>query len=125
MSGGGLRPGIRRVNVRWDAQMSEMQLRCEDCSKGGRTQSYWPATLEFWYPRLGLQRCRACHNDRRRAVRRTKMDAAAKQRAYYAANRTHRLEWVHSYRDKNRERINALRRAAYARKVAAKREVEG
>jgi hypothetical protein len=47
------------------------------------------------------------------------MDAAAKQRDYYKRNRVHRLAWVHAYRAANRERINALRRAAYARRKAA------
>ena len=51
--------------------------------------------------------------------------AKAKQRDYYKRNRAHRLEWVHSYRDKNRERINAVRRAAYARRVAAQRAAVG
>ena len=35
------------------------ELRCEVCSHD-RQQSYWPLTLEFWNPKQGMSRCRAC-----------------------------------------------------------------
>ncbi len=114
----------RPVLVRFDPDLREFQAQCKQCAKEGR-RSYWPLVEEMWVPRLGLQKCRACHNTARRLARRAKMDAKAKQRDYYKRNRAHRLEWVHSYRDKNRERINAVRRAAYARRVAAQRAAVG
>lgn len=118
-------PGIRRVNVRWDRTMDEPQMRCEDCARNARGPIWWPLRREFWDIRLGLARCRACHNARRRKQRRAAMDAKEKQRAYYAKNKAHRLAWVKDYRAKNRERINAVRRAAYARKVAAAKAALG
>ena len=108
----------RPVLVRFDRDMGEFQAQCGDCAKQGR-QSYFPLTLDFWVPSQGVQRCKACVNTKRRLARRAAMDAKAKQRAYYAANKAHRLAWVRDYRAKNRERINEVRRAAYARKVAA------
>ena len=117
-------PGIRRVSVRWDRTMDEPQMRCPDCARNARGPYWWPIRKEFWDIRLGLARCRACHNAKRREERRAAMDAKQKQRAYYAANRVHRLEWVTAWRNAHRDEYNAKRRAAYARRVAAKREVE-
>lgn len=115
------RPRLIRSNVRWEREMDEPQLRCESCAtKGG--PYWWPLTKEFWDPRLGFARCRACHNAARRKARRAAMDPNAKQRQYYREHREHRLAWVHDYRARNRERINELRRAAYARRVAANRQ---
>ena len=37
------------------------ELRCDDCA--GRQDGnpiYWPVTLEFWNPKAGMGRCRAC-----------------------------------------------------------------
>lgn len=119
--GGNARP----VLVRWDDGLDEVQIQCGDCARAGR-KSYWPGTREFWVPRLGFQRCRACHNTRRRLARRAAMDANAKQRAYYREHREHRLDWVRQYREANRERINALRRARYAaRKSEAAAQAPG
>lgn len=106
------------VLVMFDRDMGEWLAQCKTCAAAGR-KSYWPLNPTFFDPRLGAQSCRACHNTKRRLARRAAIDAKAKQRAYYAKNKAHRLAWVKDYRAKNRERINALRRAAYARKVAA------
>jgi hypothetical protein len=94
-------------------------MRCESCARNERGPIYWPLVKAFWDPKLGLSACRACHNTKRRLARRAAMDPAAKQRAYYAAHRSHRLAWVKEWRDKNRAAYNEKRRAAYARRKAA------
>jgi hypothetical protein len=88
------RTGVRyRQDVGWE-------LRCESCAvlHGER---YWPLTLEFWDPRHGMSRCRACwvayarrlrarspHQDyaRAEAVRRYQREWAARKRAQQRAD---------------------------------------
>jgi hypothetical protein len=110
----------RPVFVRWDPEMGEFEAQCGDCAAAAR-RSYWPLTRDFWDPRLGVQRCRACQNTRRRLARRAKIDVRAKARAYYHGHREHRLAWRKAWHAANRERVNAERRAAYAAKRAAAR----
>ena len=113
----------RPILVMFDRDMGEWLAQCKDCAKDGR-RSYWPLSTTFFEPRLGAQRCRACQNTKRRLARRAAMDAKEKQRAYYAVNRVHRLAWTTAWRNAHRDEYNAKRRAAYARRVAAKRGVE-
>lgn len=113
-----------RSNVRWSTDMDEPEMRCESCARNERGPIWWPITKTFWDPKLGLSACRACHNAARRKARRAALTAQEKQRLYYQKTRTHRLAWVKEYRDRDRGAYNAKRRAAYARRVAAKREVE-
>ena len=35
----------------------EWEGKCDSCA------TYWPLTDEFWYPRQGCRRCRACINE--------------------------------------------------------------
>lgn len=121
-----------RRPVRWNKAEEWFELRCDSCSSSGQTEAYWPLTLnakgkpEFWATSNGLQKCRACVNKERRLARRqTPDERRAAQRRYYRLNHERRISWVHEYRDKNRERINAVRRAAYARRVAAQRAAVG
>lgn len=95
-------------------------MRCDPCASSGQTRAYWPITREFWDPRSGLQKCRACHNLARRLARRqTPDERRAKQRAYYREHRDHRLAWRKAYHAAHRDEINARRRAKYAaRKIA-------
>lgn len=59
--------GVRTVTgVRYDRDLEEFQMRCGDCSRRG-LNAYWPMTLEFWEPKHGLTRCRACWKARRAA----------------------------------------------------------
>ena len=113
----------RPVLVRYNREEGYFEAQCGDCAREGR-QSYWELSTDLWVPSQGVQRCKAHINTKRRLARRAAMDAAAKQRAYYAANRAHRLAWVAAYRNKDRAAYNAKRRAAYVRRVATKREVE-
>ena len=108
----------RPVLVMFDRDLGEWLAQCKDCLARG-APSYHPLTLDFWLPSQGVQRCKACINTKRRIARRSAMDAKEKQRLYYREHREHRLEWVHAYRERRRDEINALRRAAYARRKAA------
>lgn len=112
------------VLVMFDVDMQEWLAQCKQCAKDGR-KSYWPLTVEFFNPRLGVQRCRACHNTKRRLARRAAMDAKAKQRDYYRRTREERLRVKRAWRERNRDAYNATRRAAYARRVAAARIAAG
>lgn len=53
--------------VRWDADLEEFQKRCDSCASTGRGPIYWPLTLEFWEPKHGMTRCRACWRRRHAA----------------------------------------------------------
>ena len=114
---------VNRVSVRYDRAEGEFTMQCPSCLSAGGTKAYWPLTLEFWDPRNGMQRCRACHVLSRRKARMEKQtpeQRREKQRAYYYANRPQRLAWRKQYHSLNHERINAARRAKYA---AAKEQV--
>lgn len=39
---------------------------CEGCANHGRIRTFWPLTTDFWNPNYGLQRCRACHAQKKR-----------------------------------------------------------
>lgn len=118
---------IRRVSVRFNKHESAVrgsevwEMRCDSCASAGQTKAWWEIDSEFWDPRSGLQRCRACNATRKRmAHRQTVEERRAKQRAYYYENHATRLAWRKAYHAANHERINAERRAKYlARKVAA------
>ena len=78
--------------IRWNKQLGQFEMQCVDC-RDKREASFWPITLEFWYPRT-LRRCRACDLERRsrleREKRRTDPVFRASQNrkaaAYYQAN---------------------------------------
>lgn len=121
-------PGIRRVSIRFNRREGWFEARCDGCVASGQSRAYWPLTVdaagvpEFWDPRSGMQKCRACHNTARRRNRhQTPEERRKKQRAYYRQTRAERLATRHAYYAANRDAINAARRAAYAEKVAARR----
>jgi hypothetical protein len=104
-----------RSNVRYDKAEGEFLLRCPSCAAAGQTRSYWPITREFWDPRSGLAKCRACHNTAKRLARRqTAEELRAKQKAYYWEHRDHRLKWRKAYHQLHKDEINRLRREKYA-----------
>ena len=110
---------IRRVSVRYDKAEDEFIMRCDACAAAGKQKAWWPISLEFWEPRSGLQKCRACLNLAKRLARRkTAEEKRAAQRAYYYAHRDHRLAWRKAYYAEHSERINEARRARYAEKKA-------
>jgi hypothetical protein len=82
--------------------------KCNSCVE------WWPITDEFWYPRQGMSRCRACINvsQRRGARRKRAMDAALAAEA----RRKYRREWEAARRARIRE---AEGRRPYERRRAA------
>ncbi len=89
--------------IRWRADTG-WELRCQSCA-ARRRECYWPLEPygEFWYPKRGLQRCKACFRDRdalfqRIAYAKDPDRKRARQRAYYRKNRAanriiSRLRW--------------------------------
>jgi hypothetical protein len=73
------------------------ELRCETCSHD-REQSYWPLTLEFWNPKQGMTRCRACWTalarDRRRAGRGGHRLSVAARQESLLRTRAYQREWA-------------------------------
>lgn len=108
MSRGG--PGVRRVSIRYDKAEGEFEARCEMCAASGQTKAYWPLTLEFWDPKIGLQNCRACHRLRRRLRnRQTAEERRQKARDRYHRNRESLLVKRRQRYMANREEINRKR----------------
>ena len=87
----------------------EVEIRCDQCGE-------WLALdVEFWLPSwrgngLMLAKCRACKNDHREAVARTRRtdELRARERASYARRRDHILAY-------NRKRYAARREAELMR----------
>lgn len=90
--------GTPNVGIRWDPDMGEAQLRCEDCRRKGRA-SFWPITLEFWQPQWGWSRCRACWMERK----------AARNRERWANDPAFRAKKL----ELNREHRRAMARVMY------------
>jgi len=95
------------------------EARCRLCDE------WWPLTVddagkpEYWLPRHGLVRCRACHlaiaRNRKAAadpVVEAKREAA---RLRYRANRATHLAASAAWRERNPERVRAYRREYYLR----------
>lgn len=85
----------RYRGIRW-REDTGWELRCDSCvAKHSGTEVYWPLEPvgEFWNPRDGLARCRACHLAADRlAHRKARASLAperrkARDRARYLANR--------------------------------------
>jgi len=118
--------------VRYDHDLGEFQLRCGDCARRGMN-AYWPLTLDFWAPKHGMNRCRACHNAiRARRLREQLRSDPARKAEKYAANREQRRIKGRIYEQRRRakiitdpvllERRRELHRAATARYRAKRRE---
>lgn len=90
--------GVRLREGTWE-------LRCESCSHL-REQSYWPLTTEFWNPRAGMTRCRACWTaklrDWRRSGRGGHRLSAEAQQAANLARRAYQREWAAQKRAEQR-----------------------
>ena len=98
----------------------EFQGQCETC------RDWWPITQEFWYPRWGMRRCRACvkaaRNDHQNA--RYRNEPAFREAKLAAAKLTAWKDRVTkpgliaerklAYYYRNRERILAGQRERYA-----------
>lgn len=106
------------------------QGRCEYCN------SWWPLEVEFWYPKSGLQRCKACNAEYHRlheqgrsnieanrelklangriAYHANKAQRRAKQEEWRKANPEKVIEHRRRYQAKHREKAAAASRAYYA-----------
>lgn len=118
-----------RSNVRFNRDLGDFEMRCDSCAYK-RGPRYWPLTLEFWNPSANMLRCRACIAEmkrlERKAYSRPQLDRnrayywenrdllRLKQADYYRSHREQRLAAQAAYMAKNRDRINANRRAKYA-----------
>lgn len=72
----------------------EPEMRCEQC------HSWWPLTDDFWYPRRGWHRCRACSRENR------KVRARLRRYRYY---------WCHVEQERARAKARrAMKKAAAA-----------
>lgn len=117
-----MRKGAPSSNVRY--RDGEFEMRCDDCSAAGHGTSYWPLTLEFWWPSMlssdgkrtgrSMVRCRACWlvRDAKNVRERIRRDSALRDRVY-AANRAYKRENNAAVNFKMRERrAGRLERAA-------------
>lgn len=92
-------------------------MRCEDCAISGG-KAYWPLTLEFWEPKHGLSRCKACHlHARAKRLRDALRNDPVARAAKYAANREQRRVMGRIWEQARRERI-----ANDPERLAARRE---
>jgi hypothetical protein len=67
--------------------------RCNACAE------WWPLTDEFWYPRQGMARCRACINDgQTRRARRARLSQAEQPALLVDARRRRNREWMRAKR---------------------------
>ena len=90
--------GVRfRADTGWEG-------KCDACA------TYWPLTDEFWYPRQGCRRCRACINE-------TQTRGARYHRAQMTADELAARRHANHLR-KQRDWMAARRFAATVRKVA-------
>lgn len=102
-----------RMNVRVEGRGPDAiwYLRCSDCASSGQTTCWWPIGAEHWNPDAGLQRCRACHNARRRRTDHASLDyIRARERRYYQKHRARRRAYANTYYRDHADSINARRR---------------
>ena len=98
----------------------EFELRCTMC------QDWWPITTEFWQPKNGMQRCKACWREYHRikqrvysADERHRLATHYRNRINYAEHREARRAANHAWKMANRERVAEYNRAYRERKRAA------
>ena len=108
----------RHVDIRH--RPDGFEAKCLMCAE------WHPLTLDYWHPKHGMVRCKACLRAYRRAWQagKSREEAWAEgvrecRRAVYRANRTERLAKVQAWRVKNRARIAAYMREYRARRRAA------
>lgn len=87
------------------------EFRCGSCARQGK-QSYWPLTPEFWSPRLGMARCRACLAESRNVA----------ERRRYRENHAEILQRNAAYRRACAPELAAKARQRWAEADAEKRE---
>jgi hypothetical protein len=71
--------------------------KCNSCV------DWWPLTDEFWYPRQGMARCRACINETQaRGARRSRAYRVERPALLAAARRKRNREWMRAKRARAR-----------------------
>ena len=102
-----------RLRVRW--KDGGFEAKCPLCSE------FLAVTEEFWFPRSGVTRCRACWTEYRRLRQRGYMADEAmrrvtriKNRMHYQANREQYGAMNAAWKARNRPRVKAYRAAHYA-----------
>ena len=108
--------GRQTQHVRWSATEEEWQHRCGEC------RQWWPLTFDFWTPRHGMARCKACwaeyqrlYQAERRGDPEVVVGIRAAQRAKYAAIKDIKNARTREWKARNREHIRAYQREYYAR----------
>ena len=99
--------------VRW--RDGGFEVQCPLCAE------FLPLSEEFWYPRSGVARCRACWSEYRRLHQRGRMADEGmrrvtrfKNRLHYQANRDHYKARNAAWKARNQDRIRAYNTAVYA-----------
>lgn len=70
----------------------EWEGKCDACAQ------WWPLSDEFWYPRQGVRRCRACINETQtRSARRTRAEVEAIRRSQHLR---YQREWARAKRQR-------------------------
>lgn len=111
--------GAGRHRVQWSKAEEAFEMQCDTCL------GFLPVTTEFWVPKHGLTRCRACYresnnvrqarkNGARRADPGYRLIEAEALRIKRGANRDAWLEYRRAYYRANRDHLCAMRRARYA-----------
>lgn len=77
--------------VRWNEELGWL-LRCDVCVLVKSGTAWWPLTDEFWDPRHGMTRCRACWRARDRDWHRKMRPEVV--RAHAAKYRAYKAEWA-------------------------------
>lgn len=101
--------GVRHSKDGWDGQ-------CDKC------RQWWPLDTEFWVPRFGMRRCRACHNEERKVyLRKLRADNPEMRAIHRERSRENQrmkrrvwgrdafLEYQRRWYAENHERLNAER----------------
>lgn len=89
----------------------EFEGQCEYC------REYVPLTMEFWYPRNGLRRCRACLQEYKKLVqRRYKGDP---RKALWRANNRIRYRCLTFEEKERRREVNRQWKADHREHIAA------
>ena len=112
-----------RHRVRWSKADETFEMQCEGCL------DFLPLTPEYWVPKHGCTRCRACFRDANNAKQRERNRARRADPAYRVqqatglrmkrrANRDTLLEQRRAWYRANRERLCRQRRALYAARAA-------
>lgn len=124
---------VLRATVRYNHELGEFELRCEDCAAKTNVAAYWPLALEFWDPKRGMVRCRACgleQDAKRKRAKRVSAEYQELERERIAKWRADHPDYARTmsriYRSQHTDQRRAADRAYHVahreERVAAMRE---